>query len=63
MSVPWARFELDLIYFLCVYVPILCIVILNTHKGGGSYDPPSYHSVLSNEICIYNFKRSFSVVG
>ena len=34
MSVLWARFELDLTYFLCVYVPILFIVILNPHKGG-----------------------------
>ena len=64
MSVPWSGFELDLIYFLCVYVPIAFIVILNPYRGGHNYDPPpSYHNVLSNEISIYNLKRSFSVVG
>ena len=38
MSVLWARFELDLTYFLCVYGPIMFIVILSLQKVG-SNDP------------------------
>jgi hypothetical protein len=61
MSVPWARFELDLIYFCCVYVPILCIVILNTLKGGGHMTPPhiimccrmKFAYIISKEVSVW----------
>ena len=47
MTVLWARFELDLTYFLCVCGPIMFIGILSLQKVGLNDPTPITYAAFS----------------